>query len=99
MNNQNMNSPVWDDAFNCWFAQASVALHNMRPNNINTLQMFLVSAITSICEYCAGPCGTCSKRYSGEPYACDDCPQDHLGDLTACHCCPYMPIERPELDG
>ena len=84
-----MTTPVWEDAFSCWLAQTSTALLNIRPNNKKTIQMFTISANRSICDFCAGPCGDCTRKYSGAPYDCDDCPQDQLGGLTACHCCPY----------
>lgn len=92
-----ITTPVWEDAFSCWLAQMAVAFQNIRPYNINAIQILRTSTNRSICDFCAGPCGDCLRKYSEDPYDCDDCPQDRFGGLTACHSCPFMPLERPGL--
>lgn len=94
---KDMTMPVWDDAFNCWRAQMAVAFQNIRPYNLNVIQILRTSANRSICDFCAGPCGDCTRKYSMDTTDCDDCPQVCLIGFTACHSCPYMPLERPGL--
>lgn len=90
-----MTMPVWDDAFGCWRSQVIVAFQNIRPHSSqNTVQMLRASVNRSICDFCAGPCGNCTRKYSMDPTDCDDCPQDRFGGLTECDTCPYRSLRE-----
>ena len=99
MNDYNMNLHVGDNAYRRWREQVIfVSQRNLRPwGSKDDVQTLRTNVNRCICDFCAGPCGGCTRKHSEDPYACEDCPQDHLGGLTACHTCPYAPLERPEL--
>lgn len=84
------NQPAWVNAFWDWHAKIVETLLASNVTYISTATRNFTSDIDwNMCHFCAGPCGNCPQKHSGDPYACDDCSREVIDYLTECDFCPY----------
>lgn len=81
------NRPVWMRAVKRWLDIRNDALFwiSCRDERKGELPP---PAPESICDYCAGPCGDCSERWSDNPHSCDSCAR-----APECISCPLHPYQ------
>lgn len=90
---------VWEDAAERWYRQNVPSyvfdelgqLMDDEGPSIEDAPKYAASIDWNICHYCAGPCGYCPHKGSGEAY-CECCDNTIFG-ITECTFCPIRNLK------